>query len=250
MEKLNSRQNRLVKEFRALSREAALRYERGLFVCDGLKLLDEALRSGAEVETVLWNGTREERFPAFREEALLDGALFDYVSPLKNSPGPLFTVRIRADGEGGRGNPQRVLVLEGVQDPGNVGTVLRTADAFGIDLVVLLDGCADVYAPKTVRAGMGAVFRQPVRRMTLAELPVFCREKGLPLYAAALSDRAADLRQIRLCPAAVCVGSEGKGLSGELKALCDGELIIPMCGAAESLNAAVAASVIMWEMRR
>jgi TrmH family RNA methyltransferase len=145
---------------------------------------------------------------------------------------------------------EHVLVLEGVQDPGNVGTILRTADAFSINCVVLLEGCADVYAPKTVRSTMGAVFRQFICELPLEELPAFCRNRGLKLYGAALSDRAKDVRTLPLRNAAVCVGSEGRGLSRELLGLCDGEVIIPMRGPAESLNAAVAAAVLMWEMTR
>ena len=147
--------------------------------------------------------------------------------------------------------------LESEQDPDNDMDALNSRavlvggkDAFGVDLVVLLDGCADLYAPKTVRASMGAVFRQPAVRMDAEELVSFCRENGLPLYGAALTDTARDLRSVPLDRAAVLIGSEGHGLSRELLQACDGELIIPMSGEAESLNAAVAAAVIMWEMQR
>jgi TrmH family RNA methyltransferase len=84
---------------------------------------------------------------------------------MKNSPGPLFTVQMPEAGEAASSPVTSVLVLEGVQDPGNVGTVLRTADAFGVSAVILLEGCADLYAPKTVRATMGAIFRQRVLQM-------------------------------------------------------------------------------------
>ena len=248
MEIIKSRQNRRIQTVRELARDAELRRKTGLCVCDGEKLLAEALRSGAEVESVLWKENRTGDFPAFPYEALLTEALFDYASPLKNSPGPLFTVRLPQFDGAGAG--KSVLVLEGVQDPGNVGTVLRTADAFGIDSVVLLDGCADVTAPKTVRSTMGAIFRQRVLQMSREELLPFCRGRGLKLYAAALTGRAVDVREVPLRNAAVCVGSEGRGLSRELLDLCDGEVIIPMRGAAESLNAAVAAAILMWEMCR
>ena len=117
-------------------------------------------------------------------------------------------------------------------------------------LVVLLEGCADLYAPKTVRASMGAVFRQAAVRMNAEAFVSFCREKNLPLWGAALTDTARDLRSVPLDPAAVLIGSEGHGLSRELLRACDGEIIIPMSGEAESLNAAVAAAIVMWEMQR
>ena len=248
MERLTSRKSAVIRAFRDLARSSAAREEKGLFLCDGQKLLQEALRSGASVETVLWKENRAANLPPFPQEALLPADLFDYVSPMSNSPGPLFSVRMPSAPD--LYKVRRVLALEELQDPGNVGTVLRTADAFGVDLVVLLEGCADLYAPKTVRASMGAVFRQAAVRMDAEAFISFCREKNLPLWGAALTDTARDLRSVPLDPAAVLIGSEGHGLSRELLRACDGEIIIPMSGEAESLNAAVAAAIVMWEMQR
>lgn len=248
METLTSRQSGIIRQFRLLQKDAEERQKEGLFLCDGEKLLDEALRSGAEVESVLWKEKRRETYGSFPTEYLLPEALFDYVSPMKNSPGPLFSVRITRQDDSRE--IHKILVLEEIQDPGNVGTILRTADAFDLDLVILTEGCADLYAPKTVRASMGAIFRQRVLQMGRKEAVSFCRGKKLPLYGAALSDRARDLRQLSLKCCAVAIGSEGHGLSREMLADCDGELIIPMSGAAESLNAAIAASIVMWEMSR
>lgn len=248
MERLTSRKSAVIRAFRDLARSSAAREEKGLFLCDGQKLLQEALRSGVSVETVLWKENRAADLPPFPQEALLPADLFDYVSPMSNSPGPLFSVRMPSAPD--LNKVRRVLALEELQDPGNVGTVLRTADAFGVDLVVLLEGCADLYAPKTVRASMGAVFRQAAVRMDAEAFISFCREKNLPLWGAALTDTARDLRSLPLDPAAVLIGSEGHGLSRELLRACDGEIIIPMSGEAESLNAAVAAAIVMWEMQR
>ena len=247
-EELRSRQSAPIRFLRELARDAEARRENGLYLCDGEKLLQEALRSNAEICHVAWREKRTDGYGAFEKEYLLPAELFDYVSPLKNSPGPLFSVRMNP--EPAPAAPRRVLVLEEIQDPGNVGTILRTADAFSMDAVILLEGCADVYAPKTVRASMGAVFRQNVLRMTLAEAVSYCRAQALPLYGAALSPRARDLRTLRLDRSAVAIGSEGHGLSAELLGRCDGELIIPMSGEAESLNAGIAAAIVMWEMCR
>ena len=247
-EELRSRQSSQVRFFRELAREADARRKNGLYLCDGEKLLQEALRSDAEVCHVVWKEKRTDAYGTFEKEFLASSELFDYISPMKNSPGPLFSVRMKADAV--RDKPAHVLLLEEIQDPGNVGTILRTADAFHVDAVILLEGCADVYAPKTVRASMGAVFRQPVLGMTLKEALAYCRRNELPLYGAALSERAQDLRELRLDHAAVAIGSEGHGLSAELLRQCDGEVIIPMSGAAESLNAGVAAAIVMWEMCR
>lgn len=247
MEQIRSRKNQYILHLRALAKSADARREAGEYVCDGEKLLREALQFGAEVTSVLW---REAAFslPDGIAQYAADAELVEYASPLMHSPGPVFTVRIPA-----MHLPEplrRVIVLEGVQDPGNVGTVIRTANALGMDAVVLTGACADLYGPKTVRAAMGALFRQPVLTCTLDELMQLLRANGLKLYGAALTDTAQDLRCVPLTPAAVAIGSEGRGLSAQLLAQCDGQIIIPMQPGAESLNAAVAAAVVMWEIAR
>ena len=248
MDRITSRKNAFIMQLRALASDAEARREQGAFVCDGLKLLGEAVENGAEILSVLWKeggALSEIDCPV---QAVAPAELFDHASPMKNSPGPLFTVRVPVDPKDGK--IENAIILENVQDPGNVGTVLRTASAFSIGAVVLTGDCADLYGPKTVRATMGAIFRQRVLRLERDELPAWLEKHGLPLYGAALSKDAQDLRGLDLTHAAVAVGSEGQGLSPELLALCRGEVIIPMDARSESLNAAVAASVLMWEMAR
>lgn len=248
IEHISSRKNQYIAHVRALAADGAYRREQRQFLCDGLKTLREAIQYGAEIVSVMWKesaGEIDGLCGAKEYAAAVE--LFDYASPMKNSPGPLFSVRMRAPGGSGFKN---AIVLEGVQDPGNVGTVIRTANAFDIDAVILTGSCADLYNPKTVRATMGAIFRQRVVELPLDSLTAVLEENGLPLYGAALSDGAVDFRSVRLSDAAVAVGSEGRGLSAELLSMCAGQVIIPMNPDSESLNAGVAASVIMWEMSR
>lgn len=246
MERITSRKNEIVRRVRRLGADRDARREAGEFVCDGEKLLREALRSGAEIGTVLWAGEPSAAVPG-AAQYLVPGELLDYASPLKSAARVLFTARVR---RALPAPPGRTIVLETVQDPGNLGTMLRTADAFGIDTVVLTGDCADPYNPKAVRATMGAVFRQRFLEMERGELRAFLAGHSLKLYGAALSEKAEDIRGLDLSRAAVAVGSEGRGLSVALRSLCDGELLIPMSGRSESLNAAVAAAVIMWEMTK
>ena len=249
MEKITSRKNRIITHFRSVANDRAYRAECREFVCDGEKTLREALQYGAEIKYVLWKGTAGEiELPESVQQYVAPPELFEYASPLKSSPGPAFTVQM--PDRSGDCKIERAIVLENLQDPGNVGTVIRTANAFNIDAVILVGACADLYNPKTVRASMGAIFRQRVLEMDIAQLDEFTQRQSLPLFGAALSDNAADLRMIEIHRAAVAVGSEGRGLSKELLDICGGELIIPMSPDSESLNAAVAASVIMWEMSR
>lgn len=249
MTEITSRKNEYIRHLRLLASDKAYRTETGEFVCDGYKMLLEAIQFGAEIKSVLWkNEARTLKKLDTAVQYVAPAELFDYASTMKNSPGPLFTVTIPATDTN---KPlSRAIVLEGVQDPGNVGTVIRTANAFGIDAVVLTGDCADLYNPKTVRSTMGAIFRQRVMTCALTELTKLLDENSLPLYGAALSDKALSILDVDVKNAAVAVGSEGRGLSGELLKVCKNALIIPMQPDSESLNAAIAASVIMWEMAR
>lgn len=247
MEHLTSRKNPLIRHLRQLGSEPAYRREQGEYVLDGVKLLREAMTFGADIGTVLWAG--EPKFSvAGAKEYTAPKDLVEYASPLKNAPGPVFTVAIPAQKL--PETVRRVIALENVQDPGNVGTVIRTANALGMDAVVLVGNCADVFGAKTARAAMGALFRQCVLTMAQEEAVAWLHSKGLRVYGAALSDRAVDVRRVSLADAAFVVGSEGQGLSEQMLALCDGEVIIPMKPDSESLNAGVAASILMWELAR
>lgn len=245
---ITSRKNQHVQHFRRLARERAYRRQCGLFVCDGHKLLTEAVQNRTAVAEILCRVGRERaNIPGVPVYTVSDD-VFDYASPLENSPGPLFSVK-QKPAEVSKA-PERIMVLENVQDPGNVGTVLRTAAALGTDLVILTGECADPYNPKTVRAAMGALFRQPLMELGKDVLAQKLAEWDLPLYGAALLPESRDVRGFDLHRAAVAVGNEGNGLTQEMLSLCAGKLIIPMTPGSESLNAAVAASVLMWEMAR
>ncbi|MGN1002220.1 MAG: TrmH family RNA methyltransferase [Oscillospiraceae bacterium] len=248
MEQLTSRQNRIIAHLRRLGTDKSYRHACGEFVCDTPKLLAEALLWGGEIGTVLWaQGSEVLPLPEGVRQYTAPRELVDYASPLSSSAGPLFTVRMKT---WELAAPGRTLVAETIQDPGNLGTILRTANALNIDTVILTGDCADVYNPKTVRASMGAVFRQRRHEMSREQLRAYLTEHGFRLYGAALSETAEDIRTLDLSKAAVAIGSEGRGLSNELLSLCDGRLIIPMNAQCESLNAAVAAAIVMWELCR
>ncbi len=246
MEPITSRKNSRVQALRRLGREKAYRREQRLFLCDGEKLLSEAIANGADIAEIYLRGVKSvEELPGVPVYALSED-VFDYASPLEHSPGPLFTVRTKTLSE--RVRPDRVIVLENVQDPGNVGTVLRTAAALGTELVVLVGECADPYNPKTVRAAMGALFRQPIWETDLSGLCEKLHEWELLLCGAALRAESVDVKSVSLRRSAVAIGNEGRGLTEALLAACDQKIILPMTPGSESLNAAVAASIFMWEM--
>ena len=248
MERITSRKNPYVMRLRALASDASLRRASGETVLDGVKLLGEALGAGAEVTGLLCAGGT--RLPEGMSCPVYEAPpeLVAYASPVKNSPGPVFSVRMPAIAA--PSGPEHALVLENMQDPGNVGTLIRTANALGIGAVILAGGCADRTSPRAVRASMGAAFRQYVRECSVEDLPGVMRGLGLTLYGAALSASARDLRTVDFTRAAVAIGNEGHGLSAEILDMCAGTVIIPMKPGSESLNAAAAGAVAMWEMAR
>lgn len=248
MEIITSRKNKIIAHMRALGADREYRRECGEYLCDGEKLLNEARLHGAGVGCVLWGRSPAACLPESIPQYSVPPELLEYVSPLSNSPGPVFTVRIpEAETECAA---RRAIVLENVQDPGNVGTVIRTANAFNMDAVILAGACADMYNPKTVRAASGALFRQLVIETDLNGLEDFLKSRDMKLFGAALSADAKNIRDVRPGNAAFALGSEGRGLSAALLGMCEGEVTIPMNPACESLNVAVAAAIIMWESVR
>ena len=136
------------------------------------------------------------------------------------------------------------MVLHNASACGNVGTILRTADAFSADGMLLVNACADLYNPKTVRATMGAVFRCPVWNADLTAVAELLRSSDIPLYGAALRKDTVDARNVDYTRCAIAIGSEGKGLSAQMLDICDRTVLIPMLAHCESLNAAIAAAIL------
>lgn len=248
METITSRSNPLCTHFRKLASSRAYREETGEFLCDSPKLLGEASLWGAPVTAVLYTrGADVSGVPAGARLAEVTESVMRSVSPMETPQGVVFSCRLGDRGLPAELKPGRYLLLDGVQDPGNVGTILRTADAFEADGLFLLPGCADLYNPKTVRSTMGALFRRPVWRCDLPDLRPLAEEAGLPLIGAALREDTAALGDVDLRRAVVLLGSEGRGLSEAALAACDGTVRIPMGERCESLNVAAAAAVLLWE---
>ena len=219
----------------------------GEFLCDGMKLLEEAVMHGVEIKAVLTASQMPFSLPTETRVYSAPRDLIDSLSPLKNAQDTLFTCKIPKEDSGFDVAAGTHILLDGVQDPGNVGTIIRTANAFGINSVILTEGCADPYNSKTLRASMGAIFRQRICRMNVPEL-IRQKESGVRFIGAALDGR--DIRDISLKDAVIAIGSEGRGLSEDVLALCAERVTIPMSQDCESLNAAAAAAIIMWEIFR
>lgn len=246
-ERITSRKNALLQQVRKLLSSRKERERAGLFVADGTKLLAEAVRYWPGLDTVILSDGVNAELPENVRVVRVPEDVMASVSPMETPQGALFLCRLP---EKTPFVPKRgMLLLDGIQDPGNLGTILRTADALEIP-VALLEGCADPYSHKVVRASMGAVFRSAVVQTTWQQVQQSCREQGIPVAVTALSDRAEDLRRADLKTMAVVIGSEGQGVRREILESADAELIIPMNPRCESLNAAVASAIVMWQMKQ
>lgn len=250
-ETTTSRQNPLMTHLRKLASSRSYRKKSGEYLCDGTKLLAEALKWGAEVKTAVFSeGVDIPPLPDGVRAVRVSEELMRSVSPMETPQGALFTVALPEVQLPETLSGKHYLVLDGVQDPGNVGTILRTADAFDCDGVFLVNACADLYNPKTARATMGAIFRREAYTVTAEELFALLRKSGVPFYGTALRDDTVPLAEANLARAAVAIGSEGRGLSQQVLDECAKTLKIPMNPRCESLNAAIAATVVLWEMYR
>ena len=260
-EKITSRNNPLIKDTAKLS-DKKYRENEGLFAFEGRKLLSEAISSGAPLLRVF---ATEKAMPEVQRlspccpvypvsDEVYEKISFEkspegifYVSKPLDKYHNIYIIYRREDFSEGS-----VFMLDGIRDPGNLGTVLRTASAFGCKTVVLSSDCADVYNPKTVRASMGAVFRQRTVRVTDTVATVKeLQAAGKRVYAAALDKSSVSLFDLK-ADQCVCfiVGNEGNGIRPELIKACDGSVIIPMEENTESLNAAVASTVLLYEQYR
>ena len=248
---ITSRANPLLARVRKLNARRAFRREENAFVGEGPKLLGEALRWGAGLDAVICaQGVELPGLPPDVRTVEVPDSLLASIADTETPQGIIFICKGKALTLPDRLEGSRYLVLDGVQDPGNVGAIWRTADAFGTDGLILCNGCADPWNPKTVRATMGAVFRLPVYEGGLDNAAEKLAAASVPLYATALREDTEDVRAIDLRRCAVIIGSEGRGVSQQALELCRSTIKIPMRARCESLNAAAAACVVLWEMSR
>ncbi len=246
-ELITSRKNPLLQQVKKLLTSRKAREESGLFVSDGVKLLQEAAHWWPGLDTVILSEGVEAEIPAGVRVVTVPEDVMASISPMQTPQGALFLCRLP---EQKPFVPQPgMLLLDGIQDPGNLGTILRTADALQIP-VALLEGCVDPYSHKVVRSSMGAVFRMNVMQTTWAQAQASCKAAGISVGVTALTDTALDLRQAPLKELAVVIGSEGQGVRREILDSAERALIIPMNPNCESLNAAIAAAIVMWQMKQ
>ena len=246
MEHITSLKNPKVAAWKAL-KDRKGRRESGCFLVEGRKMVEEALASAFDVETVLVQEGMELpdglTMPVYELPAHVLAAVCDTKTP----QGIAAVVRMKEQSALGK----HIVVLDGVQDPGNVGTIIRTADAAGLNGVLLSNQCADVFSPKVLRATMGSIFRMNLR--TTDDLPgelTKLREKGYSILASQLDGTPFYERQGVAERFALIIGNEGNGVSEQVQQTATHRVRLPMRGGAESLNAAIAAAIMMYELMR
>jgi TrmH family RNA methyltransferase len=254
---ITSRKNAAVLAAAALS-EKKQRDKTGLFAFEGIKLLCDAMGAGLEIERVFLTERAFERYgeklsSVYAKITLVTDEVYAKLS-FENAPQGVFAVaKKRGEAGGEYGKRAFALFLDTLGDPGNLGTVIRSAEAFGADTVFVGEGSADIYNPKTVRAAMGSLFRVNVRASAdIAADIAAMRGEGFEVWAAMLDKTSKNVCDLALENGKIgfVIGNEGHGVRESVRAACTGSVIVPMCEGPESLNAAICASLLSWEVFR
>jgi TrmH family RNA methyltransferase len=252
---ITSPQNPKLKLARALQGRPKERWEEGAFLAEGVRLVEEALAAEWPIRYVLYSGVLSERGKGLVgrlkvagldvEEASDD--LLQAVSEAETSQGILAVLELVTLPL--RDSPNFILIPDQVRDPGNLGTLIRTAAAAGVQAVLLPPETTDAFAPKVVRAGMGAHFRLPIQAMDWNEIELVCKQARLQIFLADMYGQSCWETDFR-GPLALIVGGEAEGASEQARKLSNAIVSIPMPGGAESLNAGVAGAILMFEVVR
>lgn len=252
--KITSKDNALIKQISALQSSSKARRENNMFVLEGLRICTDAYDNGISFQKLIISETAFEKnineitlFQGNSKECyILPDSLFSKISDT-NSPQGIMAVCIIPDNSSKFSIKGKYIALENIQDPSNLGAISRTAEALGVDGIIISGGC-DPYAPKALRASMGTLLRMPLFQYEeLSDLEF----TGLNTYACVVESDAKSIEDIEFSEACVIViGNEANGITDKTKEFCDERITIPMRGKAESLNAAVAASIAMWEMMK
>ena len=261
MKTLTSKDNAQIKNILKLQKSAKFRRQSGCFIAEGLRVCVDAVLSGAEIKALfITDEAIEKNADAYNtlsshsdETYVLSSALFDYISDTQAPQGILCVVKqFHYDLKDlTRGESPLCVVLENLQDPGNLGTIFRTAEGAGVSGILLSRDSVDLYNPKVIRSTMGSVYRMPFYYTdNLHAVLRDWKEQGIALYAAHLKGNHTYDHEDYRKSSAFLIGNESQGLTEETASLANHYIRIPMSGQVESLNAAVAAAILMYEARR
>lgn len=258
MIKITSKDNSLIKHINKLNKSSKYRRENKEFVVEGVRICKDAVISDAKISSLVICEDVADKYsdvinlimPAADKSYIVSKQIFKEISGTKTPQGilcvinsldkPTLSDKIKSNG--------KLVALDNIQDPSNLGTILRTAEAVGVDGVVLSADCCDIYSPKVIRGSMGAVFRLPfLIENSISEF--INNHKEFTSYASVVDKRAEKITEIEFENSCILViGNEGNGVKQSTIDSCDKLITIPMNGRAESLNASAAAAILIWEM--
>lgn len=261
---ISSKDNSNIKLYKKLSTSKKSRNENGLYVLEGARLICDAINEKVVDKLFYVKSALDKYSSLITDEHIAmipQNSLFEitddlakYLSSTEVSQG-IFAIATKIENkfdENAVGSNSRFLILDNLQDPGNIGTILRTADACGVDTVLFTVDCCDLYNPKVIRSAMGSVFRLNLfTELEFDEIIRVLSDNNVTVYASVIDKTATEIRNIHFEEkSAVVIGNEGNGIPSEHIDLCDKSLTIRMCGNINSLNAGMAAGIILWEMTR
>lgn len=260
MEKITARTNDKIKYAVRLGESASLRKEAGEFFLEGARLCSDAVQTGIEIKQAFFTSKALWKYSEYVESIIaksgicyeISAEVSQKLSDTENPQGVFCICEMKSDADknsldcGGK-----YLALENLQDPSNLGAVCRSAEALGLDGLIVSGGC-DVYNPKALRASMGSLLRMNVITCgNLRELIEKANSSGMKTLASVPKQEAEDIRTVSMDGGVICcVGNEGSGLSKEVIEACTAQVTIPMSGRAESFNASAAAAILAWELKR
>lgn len=260
LEVIKSGENNLIKYSKKL-KVKKYRQENGEFMIEGVRLIEEAVQSGAIIRYCLCSDNLEgDRVKSLLKDMKDNGVkvfetedkFIEDICDTKTPQGILAVVRMKEhDMNGIVDKSDFIIVLDRIQDPGNLGTMIRTADAAGAQGVIISDGTVDPYSPKVLRSTMGSIFHIPVVHAdSIGEAIQSLKKKGYKVYVSSLEGSSPYYREDYRGKTAIVIGNEANGVDGNIYALGDRMIKIPMPGSAESLNAGIAAGILVFEVAR
>lgn len=257
--RITTRKNAIIKETNDLLKRSEVRYSEKMYLIEGARLVEDAVRSKLSIYRLFCTDKALEKYYSYISNAInvsdefyiIDEHITGLISDTKSTQGVFAVVRFSDNLNNTKLNG-KILVLENIQDPSNMGNIIRTAEALGINNIMLCGECCDILSPKVLRGSMGGIFRL---NFTSDKSTINCintlKNNGYTVYGSVPDNKS---KKITSCyftdSTAIAIGNEGNGLTVEFKSFCDELVTIPMNGRAESLNASTAAAIIMWEMTK
>lgn len=241
---ISSRNNEIYKSINNLNKRK-YRYKEEKFLIEGKKLVEEAIQSNVVIEYFVYDNKKVECFNIddTKDNLILEGNLFNELSSMEKPEGIIAVCKFIKKNDKLTDN---ILILDQLNDPGNLGTIIRSSEAFGFDTILLTKGSVDIYNSKVLRGAMGTIFRQNIKYIDYKDI-LNLKDKGYKVFSMALENTSINLEKVDFVEKlAIVIGNEANGISEEMKKITDEFLIIPMQGKVESLNAGVAASITMF----